>query len=372
MNTLRQLMPAPGAVRPRTTHREDVITVVLGLWFTVGLILDAWAHNNLVGLESFFTPWHGVFYTGFLAIAGWICWLLWKNRRAAWPTADDIPVGYGLGVLGLPLFGAAGMGDMMWHEIWGVETDLKILFSPTHLFLIAAMVLIVTSPLRAAWADPDDTARTRLGPLVPAILSTAFAAALVLLFLQYANALVWRPDTIVRSLSEYDPAGFYGGDPVQLMTSIVVTNVVLMVPLLLLARRWQLPPGTATLMVLPALVLSGAITTMEEPTAVIAVLLGAVLADVLIAAVRPGPTRGAAVLTFATLSPLITWSIYLGAASIQAGNLPTVTEYWTGLPLTMALQGLLLAVLSKGRAEPATVTVGEPERDRLELVTSDA
>ena len=71
MGLLNLRMPDATA-RPRASYRDDLVTIVLGLWFVVGLLLDAWAHNNLRGLESFFTPWHGVFYSGFAATAAWI------------------------------------------------------------------------------------------------------------------------------------------------------------------------------------------------------------------------------------------------------------------------------------------------------------
>ena len=53
----------------------DRTITVLCLWFLGGLYLDGWAHNHLPSaLESFFTPWHGVFYSGFLATAAYL-WL---------------------------------------------------------------------------------------------------------------------------------------------------------------------------------------------------------------------------------------------------------------------------------------------------------
>jgi hypothetical protein len=52
-------------------------------WLVGGLFVDGWAHNTRPRLESFFTPWHGLFYSGFAAAAGWICWQVWSRRRAA-------------------------------------------------------------------------------------------------------------------------------------------------------------------------------------------------------------------------------------------------------------------------------------------------
>lgn len=67
------------------------------------------------------------------------------------------------------------------------------------------MILVVTSPLRAAWSNPGLPAALRLRRLLPAILSLGPRG--VLLFLQYANALVWDPRSVVFALSGRNPAG---------------------------------------------------------------------------------------------------------------------------------------------------------------------
>ena len=46
--------------------------VGLSAWLIGGVFLDGWAHVNLPGLETFFTPWHAVLYSGFLAVAALI------------------------------------------------------------------------------------------------------------------------------------------------------------------------------------------------------------------------------------------------------------------------------------------------------------
>ena len=114
-------------------------------------------------------------------------------RRSRWGTAWR--------VVGLPMFALAGAGDFAWHTVFGVEQALRILFSPTHLALVSAMVLIVTAPLRSAWSSPDLGPRPSLRRLLPAVVGLSFAATLAMLLLQYANALVWIPDDIVVALS---------------------------------------------------------------------------------------------------------------------------------------------------------------------------
>jgi hypothetical protein len=340
--------PDETVARPRASYRDDLVTVVLGLWFVVGLLLDAWAHNNLPGLESFLTPWHAVFYSGFTVTAAWICWLVWRGRGADGVTPASVPMGYGLAVLGLPMFALAGAADFAWHTVFGVEQALRILFSPTHLALVSAMVLIVTSPLRSAWAGPGEPERPTLRRLLPAVVGLAFATTLVMLLLQYANALVWTPDDVVAALSDpLDGTVTWSVSPVELASSIAVTNAVLLAPLLILARRWSAPPGSATVVFTAVAGLAAAITVLHGAAIIVGVVVAGVLVDLLLAGLRPGPTRRSAYLVFAGLTPVVVWYVYVAAASLAGGGLPRITEYWTGIPLAAGLMGLLLGVLSR-------------------------
>jgi hypothetical protein len=79
---VRSTRDAGASDRPRTTHRQDLVTVLLATWLIGGLGLDGWAHSTLEGrVESFFTPWHAVFYTGWTATALWVLWLV-QQRHA--------------------------------------------------------------------------------------------------------------------------------------------------------------------------------------------------------------------------------------------------------------------------------------------------
>jgi|SRR5215470_4676597 len=93
--------------RPVCTAREDLVTAVLASAMVGGLLADAWAHTNII--ESFFTPWHGLLYGGFLATAIWTFWLgLRRRRRSPGWWRDGWPVGYALGALGAIGFMAGG------------------------------------------------------------------------------------------------------------------------------------------------------------------------------------------------------------------------------------------------------------------------
>ncbi|MGM1063871.1 hypothetical protein [Saccharothrix sp. Mg75] len=334
---------APVGARPRADYRTDLITVLLGTWFSAGLFLDAWAHSNVPELESFFTPWHAVFYSGFAATGAWICWVVWRNHQAGARGLAAVPVGYGPAVVALPIFAVCGAGDYLWHTFLGIEQGIDILFSPTHLGLISSMIMILTTPLRTAWADRDLVAPT-FTRFLPAALALAFTASLVLLFAQYADATVYSAERVVEAFS-FDKADGGSGPANRLAASILVTNLVLLLPLLLAARRFRLPFGTATLLAVVVMSLSTAVANYENLSTAVGFVLAGLVVDVLLVRLRPAEDRLREYRLFAALAAFTTWALYFAAAAISHGSVPTITEMWTGAPIVAALHGLLMAVV---------------------------
>ncbi|MEV0347204.1 hypothetical protein AB0H88_15690 [Nonomuraea sp. NPDC050680] len=345
--------------------RTDLVTALLGIWFGVGLMIDAWAHGNLAELETFFTPWHAVFYSGFAVVSGWIIWQVWRNVRAGRQGPAAVPTGYLAGLVAIPAFAVFGLADMMWHTILGIETTINILFSPSHLGLVVTMMLIITTPLRSAWNAPDVGARPSLGRLLPALIGLAFATTLVSLFLSYGDALRYRPEGIVRALSMLRDAGGgpRGAGPVavgpgaeQVAVAMVVTNVVMLGPVLFVVRRWLLPFGSVSVMYAVMALMPGAQTGFRNVPILLSFVAAGVVSDLLIRRLRPSGERRAAYWAFAGLSAFATWSLYIGVASAAGGGLPTVPELWTGAPVVAGLIGLALGALLL----PNAVTAGSP------------
>jgi hypothetical protein len=341
--------------RPSATYRTNLVTVLLGGWFTVGLLLDAWAHNNVPRLETFFTPWHAVFYSGFAATGGWIAW---TARGALRSGVLAVPIGYASAVVAVAGFAVAAAGDLVWHTVFGIEQNIDILFSPTHLGLITAMLVIVTAPLRAVWADRSLPAAPGLRRLLPAVVSASLATTQVLLFLQYANALTFDNLNVVAALSSLNEELTSG-----LVSAMAVTGLVLVVPLLTLARHWVLPFGTATILYAAVGALSGAITGFDNLEMIIGLLGGGVCVDLLAWWLRPTPERVNRFRAFAALAPLATWTIYIATAyltapplqsppEIAAGHPEAMAELYTGAPIVQALIGLLIAVLLVPNRQP--------------------
>jgi hypothetical protein len=54
------------------------------------------------------------------------------NRAKGDAWGRTLPPGYGLSFVGVLMFGAGGMSDVLWHRLFGVEQSLEALYSPSH------------------------------------------------------------------------------------------------------------------------------------------------------------------------------------------------------------------------------------------------
>ncbi len=164
-------LPAPGAVAaPRVQRlsrgertglvnrrRFELIMTLLCGWFAGGVVLDGWAHNHIASLETFFTLWHAVLYSGYMATALYLLgtWLRYRDPDASW--TQGVPDGYAPSLTGAVVFAFAGVGDMIWHIVFGIERSVDALLSPTHLLLATGGILMVTGPAPRGMAPPRGT-----------------------------------------------------------------------------------------------------------------------------------------------------------------------------------------------------------------------
>ena len=166
--------------------RFSWLVVAACAWILVGLFVDGYFHVHDDSLESFFTPWHALLYSG--AAAAVVVHLV-ENRRAG-----GLRPGYGGSLVGGLVVSVAGGADMVWHEVFGVEADLEALLSPPHLLLIVAGTLVFAGPMRAAVLAGS-------GGLTAAF-SAAFVVTGLAFFTQYAN-----PFTHLYPVAGYVPDG---------------------------------------------------------------------------------------------------------------------------------------------------------------------
>lgn len=310
-------------------RRTAVKGTIFSTWIVLGLFLDGWAHNT-GRPESFWTPWHGLLYSGFLAATVTFARDRHRRRLEGSPLPTDP-----LMMAGFALFAVAGLGDAVWHSIFGVEEDVAALLSPTHLALMLGGILLIGGPLRTRH---HDVAPGAVGwrAAAPDVVAITLLLAVVAFFLQFLSPFHGV---------EADAYGVAGTEVGHLhgVASVLVTNgLFLSAVAFALRRRELLPAGTFTVLLgAPALLLSSLLAFEGIALTAAAVVAGGV-ADVL-------DRRGAGPRTLLVTVPGVLWPAWFAIYHARWG-LGWPAEYWTGVTVLAVLTGWALHLLSRPAA----------------------
>ena len=318
------------AAAPSRERRDEAAVAVFGTWMIIGLFLDGWAHQANKP-ETFFSPWHLLLYSGFVAAVAWFA--LDGMRRGASAARPDRWL-----TAGLVLFVTGAVGDGIWHEIFGIEVDLEALLSPTHLLLFIGGFLMVTMPLRNAIADVDEV-QPRWAAWWPQAVTLTLATAVVGFFTMYASAFEGVG-------SHADPSSFAEEMQAYGVTSILLTNLLLFAPTVFVLRRWDPPPGTFLLLFLGVAVLMTGLDGYRDVELVAAPIAGAIAVEVL--------RRRLPVLATLAVASAAFWSVYFLLVEVTVGVRWTV-ELWSGAIVLAAASSAALAALARS---PGRTSVG--------------
>lgn len=347
---------AAAPVREPLSVQDQAIGVLVGLWMVVGLFLDGWAHDNNEP-ETFFTPWHGVLYSGFLAATLVALVVARRHRRPGAALVDTLPRGHGLTLLGLAVFAVGAIGDLVWHETLGVEVGVEALLSPTHLLLLSAGLVALSAPVRAAW---QDTGRdpSNLREFWPVVVSLSLLVALAGFFLVYLSPFVndaagARFDRVAGVAHDHPSSEV--GELQQLLgvASILMTTVMLVVPVQLLLRRWTPPRGSLTTMVGLVVFLFVGLDEFTQPGLVLAGIVAGAAGDLAVA--RQQPRLAGVSVT------LVMWLGYFALYQLTVGPVAWSAELWSG---TVLLAGLVAGAASLATsATPVPLATVTPSGD---------
>jgi hypothetical protein len=325
---------APGDVR------FDWLMVALGAWLLGGLYLDGWAHIHVPALETFFTPWHAVLYSGYLAGAAALVVIFYLNRRRGALRSNALPVGYRLSLVGVFIFFFAGVADMLWHVVFGIEDGVEGLISPSHLALAFGGGLMMTGPLRAGlcregWSGQPWIAR------MPLVGSLTLLVSLLTFFTEYASpyGTTWVSKTPGGMIFLYQSVGLAG---------FLLQPVVLMGPVLYVLRSRPLPLGSLTLVLsvnvaLMAIIHDKYLDTGPYPLIGAAVLAG-LIGDALLWWLRPSRDRIRAFRTVAFVIPAVQYLGYFIAVMWWA-HVTWSVHLWTGAIVIAGGMGWLVSYL---------------------------
>lgn len=336
----------PASGRRPTSITEDVITLGAGVWLLTGTYVDGWAHNNLPDLETFFTPWHAILYSGFAACAIWIGLLILRRHAAGTSWTAAIPAGYGAAAAGIALFLVSGVADLAWHSVVGIEQSIKALFSPSHLGLATGGFLILSAPFAAAW---HSSANRRWPALAPAVVS-AMLCGMVGMFILQEFAVFARHGLVQTygglSAGSKAVAAPTSSSIIVALGSFLVSTAALFVPTLLLALRWRLHALVpAALAFIPSAALQ-AMVAFRDPWLIPVAGVGAALVGAAWLALRPAPGRTAHLLGAVALCPVVFWGPYFAGVALRDGALSFSPEIWGGILVWTGIEMLALGALA--------------------------
>lgn len=297
------------AVRPMSGVRFDWTMAVLSAWIVIGLYIDGWSHRHVSELETFFTLWHGVFYSGYLALACFTSVAILQGVRQGAPWHQVLPIGYGMTVAGLVTFGTGGIADLLWHELFGFEKSVEALVSPSHLLIFIGLGLIVSGPLRAAWHRVHERSPLLTSPALPLLLSLTLLWSVFTFVTMFVHPFVGARAGL-KNWTLLAPFGVttLGFAMSEGMSGIVVQTTIMMGLFLIAIKRWRLRFGSMT----AAFTCNVALVSLlnDQYPLILPAFLAGLGADLLLTLFQPSASRVWAYRLFASAVPVMLYAGY--------------------------------------------------------------
>ncbi|BCY12827.1 hypothetical protein [Actinoplanes sp. L3-i22] len=326
------------------TARERWVLLVASAWLVIGLQLDAYAHATTPELETFWTPWHGVLYSGIAASGFTLLWIM-RSRLPAIPTYQSLislPNALRIPLLGMASLLVGGGVDTLWHNIFGIEKNLEIFVSPSHELIILGMVLVAMGPALMMATVPGRTLGFGSAWLVG--ISALFSVLPLHIYSLHASALGFRHlGTGVAVPNVFSPDG-------QLVHGYLFSTVLLLVPILMIGRRWPLPIGLPTALVaIPALLMHLMFDSEAPWWPQLTVALAAPVVELVLRVANhlvsaPVTARW---LAFGLVAPPAVWGAVLLVGQIQTGTVGWNIHMVSGLLTLTAFTGAATVLVTR-------------------------
>lgn len=336
----------------------DLAIGVIGLWLASGFLLDSWAHLH-VPVETFFTPYHGVFYAAMVMGAIVLAVEAVRNRSKGYTGWNMWPSAYQPTLIGVPVFFLGGIGDLIWHTFFGVEERVEAVTSPTHLIIGLGVLILCSGPIRSALE-----ARSRLLTLraqLPLILALAAWIEFIHLGTAYAfepsaasiymppNGILYSPDYFTNAML----VSYKTGSGVAI---ILLQTLILMAFVIWMASRFRPGPGAMTLFFLLGNCIIAAALTNDTPlleTYIAMALAGGIVADAIIAR-SARPLKPPALYVFGFVVPVVYYGTYF-IVTIATGGTWWNPELIGGSLVWAGVGGLGLTLLASKSSDAWTV-----------------
>ena len=327
---------------PAASRSFDLIALALAAWVLLGGYVDGIAHVNGATDDTFFTPFHLLLYSGMLAKGVFLAGMQLRNVSRGHHWLQALPRGYLTSLLGIVMMATAGFLDFLWHTAFGIEADIEASVSPPHLLLACSALVFMSGPLRALWGRAE--AYRGWAQLFPAIASALLVYSILSLFTQFAHAISW--------VGLYTP----GGAPDELllrdhaMTAKVVFPSLLMSGMvLLLLRRWALPFGAVTFLLVGNSVLMFLLRSAghggENWLVLLAPLVAGLIGDLLLRGQQRPRIAALPLRAFAFLLPF-SYHVAFFVILQWTGGIWWTIHMWTGVSVLAGIFGLALSFVA--------------------------
>ena len=312
------------SIAPPRNAKLDLAIGVIGLWLATGFLWDSWAHLH-VPVETFFTPYHGIFYAAMVAGTIVLSVTALKNRAHGYRGWNLLPKAYQAPLIGVPIFFIGGIGDLIWHTVFGIEDRVDAVTSPTHLIIGIGVLTVTSAPILSALEARTDL-RTLFSQL-PLIFSLATWIEFIHLGMAYAfdpsAARMYAPPDGVL----YSPDYFTNTTLLLYKTGtgvavIILQTLILMLFVVWLATRFRLRPGAMTIFFLLGNCIIAAALTNDTPmllTYIVMSLAAGITADTIIARSPDAPLSGKALHLLGFVVPVVYYGAYFAVTLATGG-----------------------------------------------------
>jgi hypothetical protein len=273
-----------------------------------------------------------------------------------------LPNGYELGFVGVIIFAIGGVLDALWHILLGIERGIEALYSPTHLILFLGGTLIVTSPFRTLWRELGDSPRLKelfIG-LLSMAMGTSFTGFFAMNFWAFNSA---NPTLKFGEISNSNLQSI--SDPVLQhflvqqsqvsgISGILITNAILLLPLIWMARRWRLPFGSYTILLSLPMIFMGVLDA-DFRMSIVGIVSGLV-ADFIYKIWRVTPAILYKNVAIFTIVPFCLFSLYFLVLQLTTSGIVWIPVFWGGSIVLTMLSGLVLSAFAYSKPPKQLLT----------------
>src|SRR3989344_620590 len=316
----------------------DWLFVLFSGWWTAGGFVDGWAHTHLdSALETVLTPWHAIFYLGILTTTFLLLTQMWRNHKIGYAWRRALPREYMFALWGVLLVFIGGPGDLMWHQLFGIEVGIEALLSPTHILLAFGGAVVVSAPIHAIWYRNRSTQKIHK---IPVILSFSYLLMTLGFMLQFLHPFNFP--WMAQSFLNENPININYGAALGVAGAIVF-NSIFMGLILASIRYWAFPFGSfAVILTLNAV----AITLMhgEYYIFILTALLAGILIDFLYRKVYSLSLKEHHIRIFGIFAPVILFTTYV-VTILLTDTTPWAVHTWAGMIVISGITGCLMTYL---------------------------